>query len=308
MKITTLDTHWTGRPQSIAAALVEDGSMRAVIDPGPASTIATLKQKLEGAGLAVADLDAIFLTHIHLDHAAAAGALVRENPRLSVYVHERGAPHMADPAKLISSAARLYGDQLEPLYGQFLPVPRERLRVLQGGESVPFGNGRLEVLYSPGHASHHVTYFDPDSRVAFVGDSAGISVEGDSYLLPATPPPDIDMPLWNHTIDATLALRPAKLFLTHFGYSGDPEDHLTRYREKLGAWTATIRGLLREHADEGAAGQAFVAAATREIDRAFSPEDAAHYVFNGGLLLSYLGIARYIRKSGLAGSAAEEVR
>lgn len=304
MKITTLDTNWTGRPKSIAAALLEEGGARAVIDPGPASTLATLKQKLKAQGLTVQELDAIFLTHIHLDHAAAAGALVRENPRLVVYVHERGAPHMADPSRLIASAARLYGDQLEQLYGEFLPVAQDKLRILRGGESVALGGGKLQVLYSPGHANHHVTYFEPESRVAFVGDCGGISVEGDRYLLPATPPPDIDMAAWNSTLDAIAALKPAKLFLTHFGYSGDPQDHIARYRERLRAWTELVRKLVAESADETAAGNAFVAAITEELKHSFSPADAAHYVFNGGLILSYLGLARYIRKSSAAPAAA----
>src|SRR5713226_1613488 len=195
--IATLDTNWTGRPQSIAAALLEFDGARAIVDPGPASTLPELRRRLAERGVPVSKLDAVLLTHIHLDHAAATGELVRENPRIAVYVHERGAPHMMDPSKLIGSARRLYGAELETLYGEFLPVPQENLRILHGGETLELGNRKLLVQYTPGHASHHVTYFEPVDRVAFVGDTAGISVQGHSFILPATPPPDIDLALWN---------------------------------------------------------------------------------------------------------------
>src|ERR1700675_3604837 len=137
--ISILDTNWVGRPRSIAAALLESDGHRAIIDPGPESTLATLYERLRARGLSVAQLDAIFLTHIHLDHAGATGSLVRENPRLAVYVHKNGAPHMADPSKLLASAARLWGADLPRLFGETLPVPAENLRILEGGETLPLG-------------------------------------------------------------------------------------------------------------------------------------------------------------------------
>lgn len=295
--ISTLDTHWTGRRKSIAAALLEMDGARAIIDPGPASTLAEVQRQLAERGIGVADLDAVLLTHIHLDHAAATGALVRENPRLQVYVHERGAPHMADPSKLIASARRLYGAELETLYGEFLPVPPENLQVLRGGEAVRLGGGEMQALYTPGHASHHVSYFEPKERVAFVGDTAGISVEGHSLILPATPPPDIDLALWNGSLDAILALKPARLFLTHFGYAHDPANHIERYRRRLDEWLELTRRLLLNSDSEEEAGRNFVAATAAEVRGTVSREHAEHYIFNGGLMLSYLGLARHIRKS-----------
>jgi glyoxylase-like metal-dependent hydrolase (beta-lactamase superfamily II) len=294
--ITLLDTHWAGRPRSIAAALLESNGHRAIIDPGPASTIGTLREQLRSRGLSVADLDAILLTHIHLDHAAATGSLVRENPRLAVYVHKSGAPHMADPAKLLASAGRLYGADMDNLFGEFLPVPPENLRILEGGETLSLGARRLEVFCTPGHASHHVTYFAPSEGVAFVGDTTGICIEGDPFILPATPPPDIDLELWNASLDAIAARRPARLFLTHFGYSNDPASHIARYRERLRTCCALAEKLLSDGADEAAASRSFIETISGEINRTHSGADAAHYVFNGGLYLSWLGLARYLRK------------
>src|SRR4029077_15481114 len=193
MNITSLDVNWTGRPHSIAAALLESDGHRAIIDPGPGSTLATLRKALRSHGVAVADLDAILLTHIHLDHAGATGSLVRENPNLGVFVHELGAPHMQDPAKLLASAARLWPDTLQELFGDALPVPVENLHILQGGETLPLGASKLDVVYTPGHASHHVSYFDNADGVAFVGDTTGVRIDNAPYILPATPPPDIDL-------------------------------------------------------------------------------------------------------------------
>jgi glyoxylase-like metal-dependent hydrolase (beta-lactamase superfamily II) len=192
-KITTLDDNWMGRTRSIATALLESDGRRAIVDPGPGSTLDTLRKELRAHGVSVSDLDAILLTHIHLDHAGATGALVRENPRLAVYVHKLGAPHMIDPSKLLASAARLWPDSLQQLFGETVPVSAENLRILEGGEMIALGSRRIEVAYTPGHASHHVSYFESIDGVAFVGDTTGIRMEGHSFVMPATPPPDIDL-------------------------------------------------------------------------------------------------------------------
>jgi glyoxylase-like metal-dependent hydrolase (beta-lactamase superfamily II) len=295
-KTTILDTHWVGRPRSIASALLESDGACALIDPGPAATLPTLREQLAARGLSVTRLGAILLTHIHLDHAGATGSLVRENPRIQVYVHTRGAPHMADPAKLLNSAARLYGADMDRLFGEFLPVPEENLRILTGGETVTVGTRNLEVLYTPGHASHHVSYMDQSEGIAFVGDTAGICIEGHPFILPATPPPDIDLELWNTSLDAIAERRPSRLFLTHFGFSNDPAAHIAGYRECLRHWGALVQELLASGADEPAAMRSFIESVTREASRFLSAEQLAHHVFTGGLNLSWLGLARYHRK------------
>lgn len=298
--IHTLDLQWTGRPRSIASALLEFGDARVLIDPGPDSTFPRLREHLHSRGLTVRELDAVLLTHIHLDHAGATGSLVRENPRLPVYVHQVGAPHMANPSKLLASAGKLYAENMHRLFGEFHPVPTENLRVVHGGETLPFGAGSLRVLYTPGHASHHVTYWEPESGTAFVGDTAGIRVEGDSFLLPAVPPPDINLELWNDSLDRISALQPAQLFLTHFGFSRDPADHIARYRDRLVEWAALVRRLLSDGIPEPDAARIFVNCVSSEMRKTLSPSDAEHYIFNGGLELSWLGLARYIRKRAAA--------
>jgi glyoxylase-like metal-dependent hydrolase (beta-lactamase superfamily II) len=259
---------------------------------------------LNRLGVGVQDLHAILLTHIHLDHAGAVGSLVKENPELAVFVHEFGAMHMADPAKLLASAGRLYGTEMDRLYGTVLPVPEENLRALEGGETVTIGKRDFEILYTPGHASHHLTFWDAQDGTAFIGDIGGISVEGDEFILPATPPPDIDIEIWNQSLDAIAALRPAKLFLTHFGYANDPNAHIARYRERLTSWSALVTNLLSSGKTEDVAAQEFVAAVAGETKHAVSATEADHYIFNGGLYLSWLGLLRYTKKKAQRTSGA----
>ena len=294
--ITILDTNWTGRPRSIGAALLESDGHRALIDPGPESTLTTVREHLRSRNLSVADLNSILLTHIHLDHAGATGSLVRENPRLAVYVHKNGAPHLVDPAKLLSSAARLWPDTLQTLFGETVPVPPANVRILEGGETLAIGARKLDVAYTPGHASHHVSYFDDSSGVAFIGDTTGIRIEGGPYILPATPPPDIDLDIWESSFATILTRRPARLFLTHYGYSDTPAEHIAEFRERLHAWAALTEEVLRTSADESAALDSFVAKCHDEMVRQLGAVEAEHHAFTAGLNLSFLGLARYIRK------------
>jgi len=300
--ITILDDLWMGRPHIIATALLESGGHRAVIDPGPGSTLATLREQLETRGLGVGDLEAVLLTHIHLDHAGATGALVRENPRLAVYVHKNGAPHMIDPSKLLASAQRLWPNDLQRLFGEALPVPAENLHILDGGETLTLGTRRVEVVYTPGHASHHVSYFDQAERVAFVGDTAGVRIEGNSYVMPATPPPDIDLGIWDKSFAAIFERNPARLFLTHFGYSDNPSEHILLFRERLHRWAALTAEILRTAASDSAAMDSFMSATFAEISQYLPAGEAEHYAFSAGLNLSFLGLARYLRKRATAAS------
>jgi len=305
-KITVLDTNWFGHPKSIAAALLESENHRAIIDPDPESTLATLREQLRLHGLSIADLDAILLTHIHLDHAGATGALVRENPRLSVYVHASGARHMVDPAKLLASATRLWGDELPILFGETLPVPPGNLHIMEGPQRLTLGSRTLDVVHTPGHASHHVSYFDDAAGVAFVGDTAGIRIDNGPYILPATPPPDIDLTLWDQSFAAILAHRPARLFLTHYGYADNPAAHIAEFRERLHHWCFVAEEALSSAADdptaqdsdarEAAAMNAFLKKSRAEMDEKLGRIEAEHHAFTAALNLSFLGLARYLRK------------
>ena len=300
--ITTLDNLWTGRPHTIATALLESGGHHAIVDPGPGSTLETFRQNLQTHETGVGDLDAILLTHIHLDHAGATGALVRENPRLAVYVHKLGAPHVIDPSKLLASAQRLWPNDLQRLFGEVLPVPAENLRILEGGETLTLGSRKLEVVYTPGHASHHVSYFDQAEGVAFVGDTTGVRIEGNSFVMPATPPPDIDLEIWNKSFAAILERKPARLFLTHYGYSDNPSEHILLFRERLHRWAALTAEILRTAANDAAAMDSFMSATFAEISQHLPGGEAEHYAFSAGLNLSFLGLARYLRKRAKAAS------
>ena len=188
-----------------------------LIDCGPASRVQTL---LEGLGERRPRV--LALTHIHLDHAGAAGTLAALWPDLEIWVHERGAPHLVDPAKLLASATRLYGDDMDRLWGEVRPVPEANLRVLRGGEVLD----GFQVAYTPGHASHHVSYWHPRTRTAFVGDVAGVRMAPSRYVLAPTPPPDIDVEVWQDSIARVRSWRPEQLAITHFGLFDDVPEHL----------------------------------------------------------------------------------
>lgn len=215
-----IDVMHLGRPHVIGCWEVEG----VLVDPGPESSIETL---LEALG--EERPRALLLTHIHLDHAAATGALVRRWPDLEVYVHERGAPHLIDPSKLLVSAERLYGDAMERLWGEIVPVPEANVHALSGGEQV-LG---MRVAYTPGHASHHVCYLHEESGTAFVGDVAAVSIPGTDLIVPPTPPPDIDIETWEDSIAIVEGWAPERLALTHFASVDDPAPHLAKVRERL---------------------------------------------------------------------------
>jgi glyoxylase-like metal-dependent hydrolase (beta-lactamase superfamily II) len=215
-----IDTMHLGRPHVIGCWQVGD----ALVDPGPESSLPTLLEALGDERPR-----ALLLTHIHLDHAAATGALVRRWPDLEVYLHERGAPHLIDPSKLLASAERLYGDQMQRLWGEIVPVPEANVKPLSGGERV-LG---MRVAYTPGHASHHVCYLHEESGTAFVGDVAAVSLPGVDLIVPPTPPPDIDIEMWEDSIGTVESWQPERLALTHFAAIDDPSPHLARARERL---------------------------------------------------------------------------
>jgi glyoxylase-like metal-dependent hydrolase (beta-lactamase superfamily II) len=196
-----------------------------LIDPGPSASLGPVVEALGGGP----EPRAILLTHIHLDHAGGTGTLVKRWPGVPVYVHERGAPHLVDPSRLLASAERLYGDDMERLWGEVAPVPEANVTALAGGEEV-LG---FRVAYTPGHASHHVSYFHPDSGRAFVGDTAAVRIPPSDYVLPPTPPPDIDLEAWSSSLDTILGWSPDSLGLTHFGAVEDPAAHVEVVRERL---------------------------------------------------------------------------
>lgn len=226
-----IDVMHLGRPHVIGCWEV-DGML---VDPGPESSLPTVLEAIGGE-----QPRALLLTHIHLDHAAAAGAMVARWPDLEVYVHERGAPHLIDPSKLLASAERLYGDKLEYLWGKILPIPEANVRVLSGGETV-LG---LRVAYTPGHASHHVSYLHEETGTAFTGDVAACRIPPSQLVVPPTPPPDIDLEAWNESLDTLAAWAPERLALTHFGaIEDDVPGHIETVRTALRKEAELVRKL-----------------------------------------------------------------
>ncbi len=250
-----IDVCHLGREHVICCWQVDD----VLVDPGPESCMDTLLDALGDE-----EPRALLLTHIHFDHAGAAGALVREWPDLEVWVHERGAKHLVDPTRLVASATRLYGDDFERLWGEVVPIPERNLRVLTGGES----QDGWDVAYTPGHASHHVSYRHRDSGWAFVGDTGGVRMPGHDFLLPPTPPPDVDLDAWRTSLDVLEAWEPPTLGLTHFGGYEDVPAHLARLRSGLDAW-----GGLARHVDA----EGYAAALAAALSSALEPAEAASF-------------------------------
>jgi glyoxylase-like metal-dependent hydrolase (beta-lactamase superfamily II) len=291
-----LDLEHLGRTQSVAACLVETAAGPLLVDPGPTVSLPRLRAGLARRGYALEQLGGLLLTHIHLDHAGASGVLVREVPGLRVYVHEAGAPHLIDPTKLLNSATRLYGDRMAELWGEVAAVPAERVTVLRGGERLRFGERVMEVAYTPGHATHHVCYFDPASRTAFVGDTAGIYGPAFPVVLPVTPPPDFDLEAWLASIARILEWHPDQIVLTHFGPGRDPQGHFEELRAGLLAWAELTRVSLAKDGSDADRAHWFAGQLEEWIDGKVAPELAKQYLAGAGPEACWQGMARYWRK------------
>jgi glyoxylase-like metal-dependent hydrolase (beta-lactamase superfamily II) len=280
----------------IAAAILHGPGGAAIIDPGPSSTLPALRAELDRAGIRLSDVRALLLTHIHLDHAGASGTLVREQPDLIVYVHENGAPHMVDPERLVASATRLWGADMDRLWGEVRPVPRAALVVLRGGERVSAGGRDLQVEYTPGHASHHVSYFSADAGVAFVGDAAGVRLHRGGFVLPPTPPPDIDLAGWRDSLTRIERWRPETLFVTHFGPHAPAGTHLTEMVDHLDVVAALARTSLERTGDDASREAWFTDEVRRLLRRRMPEAEAQAYEVAGRFDLNWRGLARYWRK------------
>jgi len=292
-----IDLNFLGRSEIIATAILHGPTGVALIDPGPTTTLPNLTTALSRKGILFDDVRYVLLTHIHLDHAGATGSIVEKFPHIEVSVHERGAPHLVDPSKLVSSAGRLYGQDMDRLWGEVKPVPKDRLNVLEGGETLSVAGREIKVAYTPGHASHHVSFFDVVSRVAFVGDTAGIRRGSGAYVMPATPPPDIDIEAWHDSEKKILAWDPDTLFLTHFGPYQGVRQHLQGMFGNMAEWSRIVRRLLADAslADEDRQ-QRFMEEASIDMRRRVGDGEASDYTKAGGLNYSWQGLARYWRK------------
>jgi glyoxylase-like metal-dependent hydrolase (beta-lactamase superfamily II) len=271
-----LDLRHLGRDRVIGCYLLETDGGLALNDCGPTTCVPELKACLTGRGLELSDLRHLLLSHIHLDHAGAAGVLVREHPGLQVHVSEIGAPHLVDPSRLEASARRLYGDEFDRLWGELAPVPAGNVHAV-GAEVLG-----LDCFPSPGHASHHVCYLDRDGTL-YAGDAAGVRIQPSRFVLPPTPPPEVDLEAWGRTLETIAAREPQRLALIHFGVFEDVQRHLDELRDRLREWSERVR--------DGASKEAFEAAAAADLGAEREAYEQAMPFWQ-----SYAGLKRYWEK------------
>jgi glyoxylase-like metal-dependent hydrolase (beta-lactamase superfamily II) len=244
-----LDLDFQGRAGVVAAFLITGPQGHTLVETGPGSTLPALERAVAAAGVRLEEITQLAVTHIHLDHAGAAGALLRRLPDARLFVHPAGAAHMIDPSKLIASATRIYGDRMDLLWGAFEPCPEDRVVVLEDGAELQCGGRTLVALHTPGHASHHIAFHDAERRTLFTGDVAGVRLQGSSYVRPPTPPPDIDVEAWHQSVERIRETRPRALDLTHFGRFADPGRHLDELLTRLDAWVKWIADQLAAGVD-----------------------------------------------------------
>lgn len=292
MSADFIDLQFRGSPRVIATAILSGTDGVTLIDPGPTSCLPVLEAGLRDRGLALRDVRTLLLTHIHLDHAGAAGTIAERVPGLRVHVHERGAPHMIDPAKLLASATRLYGDQMDALWGAFQPVPADRIVALAGGERLELAGTAVRVAYTPGHAKHHVSYLDEHNGMAYVGDTAGVRVSGD-YLIAPTPPPDIDIEAWQQSLNIIDDWQPVSLFLTHFGPITPARAHLARFRSTVASVAEVSRQLLAGGGTDEELSKKFADQMRRDVRRELPEHEARAAELAAPFDQLWQGLARY---------------
>jgi glyoxylase-like metal-dependent hydrolase (beta-lactamase superfamily II) len=231
--ITTIDLQFLGVDGVIAAYLVDCGDQLALVETGPTTTLAALTAEIERAGATWDDVGTIIVTHIHLDHSGAAGVILRGHPQIDVLVHPVGAPHLVAPERLVRSAGRIYGDDMERLWGEIAGVPENRVSTVGDGEERRIGNRSFRFAHTLGHASHHMVILDEASGVLFTGDAGGVRVPGSSYVAAPIPPPEFDPDGWRSSLVTMRNLAPSHLALTHFGVYDDVERHLGEIEPRL---------------------------------------------------------------------------
>jgi len=289
-----IDLNFLGHSQAIAAYLLRGEQEAALVEVGPASTVNTLLSALEQAGVPPQQLRHLLVTHIHLDHAGALGVLMQQLPEAVCYVHPIGAPHLADPSRLIASASRLYGELMDTLWGPVLPVPSERIRAVRDGERIEVAGRTLIALDTPGHARHHHAYLDEASGLLFAGDIAGVRMPNTTYVRPPTPPPELDLEAWQTSLAKLRALPIRQLALTHFGVFADVTRHLDELEHRLLAWGEFTRQLVEQGLSDEQIITSLQEYGNAEM-QALGVEPTS-YDLGAGYQLIALGYARYWRK------------
>lgn len=249
--LVQIDLRFGGRDGVIAAYVLHGDGELALVEVGPSTTREALERGVREAGFEFADVDRLLVTHIHLDHAGVAGSLMRDYPRSRLGVHPIGAPHLADPSRLLASATRIYGDQMETLWGEVASVPADRIDVFADGEPLRVAGRNLVPLFTLGHASHHVAFVDEATGTVFTGDVGGVRIQGSAYVCPPTPPPDLDPDGWAASVASLRAVRARRLALTHFGVFDDIASHLDQLMPNLDTLTTAAREELAPDGETG---------------------------------------------------------
>ena len=249
-RIWAIDLGFQGWDKVVHSYLLAAPHELALIETGPASTLSALRAGVAAAGFEFSQIREIYLSHIHLDHAGAAGAIARELPDAKVFVHPLGAPHLIDPAKLVNSAGRLYTDRMDALWGEVVPIPADRVIALSDGETLEAAGHVLSVLFSPGHASHHVAYWEPNLGAIFTGDVGGVRMPGSGFALPPAPPPELAPDEWAVSTDRLRQAGPRRLYLTHGGPFDDVSDHLEQLMPNLDEVEELCREAMSAGADD----------------------------------------------------------
>ena len=298
--ISYIDLNFCDTPKSIATGVYVGDGGAVLIDPGPGSCIDTLRASLAAQGIGVDDIDSILITHIHLDHAGATGLLVRDNPRIRVFVHEKGAPHVVDPSKLINSANQLWGvEGVARLWGQVIPVSESNLQVLGERARITAGGRTFDVRYTPGHASHHVSYFDDRSGLVWAGDTAGLRFTSKVFTLPPTPPPDIDLEAWRDSLAKIRDWKPETVFITHFGPYAGAAAHLDHIETSLRDVAEMARRAIQTDASDEAKYERFKEDVFAYVRGAVDEQEMRPLEFVGPLEFNWRGLVRYWKKKGL---------
>lgn len=293
----TIDLGFHGQPGVIAAFLLHGAGEAALIETGPGSTVPALLEAVSQAGVPTDAVRHLLVTHVHLDHAGGAGLLLRHFPNATLHAHEVGVPHLVDPSRLVASATRIYGALMHPLWGDILPVPPERVAALSDRQRLRVAGRTLEVLFTPGHASHHAAFHDLGSGIIYSGDVAGSRLDDCTYVRPLTPPPDLDLEAWDRSLDLLAGLNPPALYLTHFGRHEGVHAHLAELRANLRQWETLVLEGLQAGRDRGAIAATLQRAGDGELlVRQASPEMVARYEATSAYTMNVAGYERYLRK------------
>ncbi len=286
-----------GEHEIVGSYLLAGDNDLAIIDPGPGSMLEPLLASIREAGFEPRDVTHILATHIHLDHTGGAGSLMRHMPKAQVYVHSLGAPHLLDTSKVVASATRIYGERMQLLWGDIEPVPYERLRIIDDGDILNIAGRSLNVYYAPGHAVHHVIFFDAQSGELWAGDVAGVRLPGIDYVRPPTPPPDLDLEAWSASMDLINRLQPTVAYMGHFGATTSVPAHLDRLREKLYAWGEFVLAAMRSGHSEAEIISLLIAHTEPELQQAAGNAHALkRYEIATNYAMTVQGYMRYWRK------------